>query len=110
MRYAALRTMRFFYNAQPAECGAQVMQGLGEAINHSDVADIAISDLCKWQRWDHTKRIVAAYDLKSHQSLIVKNSILRYALACPQPEARALVERVRREDPKLMSYLEEELK
>jgi hypothetical protein len=110
LRYAALRTMRFQYNAQPAESGAQVMQGLAEAINHADVADIAISDLRKWQRWDHTKQIVAAYDLKSHQSPIVKNSIIRYALACPQPEARGLVERARRQDPDLVRYLEEELK
>jgi hypothetical protein len=110
LRYAALRTMRFFYNARPDENAAQVLQGLGSAISHSDIADIAIQDLRGWHRWEHTKLIVACYDRKSHQSPIVKSSIVRYALACPLPEARALLERVRRQDPELVRDLEEELK
>ncbi|HZZ79351.1 MAG TPA: hypothetical protein VFE62_12585 [Gemmataceae bacterium] len=110
LRYAALRTMRFFYNANPEESGAQVMRGLETAIRHTDVADIAIQDLRQWKRWEHTKLIVACYDKSSHKSPIVRSSIVRYALACPMPEARSLVERVRREDPKLVQYLEEELK
>ena len=110
LRYASLRTMRFFYNAKQDEVGAQVIQQLGLAIQQSDVADIAITDLRNWQRWDHTKLIVSCYDKSTHKSQIVKNCIVRYALACPQPEARALVERVRREDPGLVKYLEGEPK
>jgi hypothetical protein len=110
IRYGVMRTMRFFYNAHPEESGPQVMKGHETALAHSDVADIAIQDLSKWKRWEHTKLIVACYDRSSHKSPIVKNSIVRYALVCPQPEARALVERVRREDPKLLRYLEDELK
>ena len=110
LRYASLRTMRFFYNSKPDETAGQVLQGLGSAISHSDISDIAIQDLRQWKRWEHTKLIVACYDQKSHQSPIVKNSIVRYALACPLPEARALVERVRRQDPELVRDLEEELK
>lgn len=110
MRYGALRAMRFFYNAHPEQNGAEVMKGMATAIGRADLADIAILDLTKWKRWDHTKLIVACYDKSSHKSVIVKNSIVRYALACPQPEARALVERVRRQDPELLKYLEEEMK
>lgn len=110
LRYAALRAMRFFYNSRPEECGAEVMKGMETAIAHADVADIAIQDLSKWKRWEHTKLIVACYDKASHKSPIVKSSIVRYALACPQPEARALIERVRRQDPELVRYLEEEMK
>jgi hypothetical protein len=110
LRYAALRSMRFFYNANPEENATQVMKGMETAISHADVADIAIQDLSKWKRWEHTKLIVACYDKASHKSPIVKSSIVRYALACPQPEARALVERVRRQDPELLKYLEEEMK
>lgn len=110
LRYGALRTMRFFYNSHPDETGDKVMQGLAAAIERSDVADIAITDLRQWRRWEHTKLIVAAYDKKTHQSQIVKNSILRYALVCPQPETRALVDRARRQDPELVRYLEEGLK
>lgn len=110
LRYAALRTMRFFYNAKPQDTGPQVLQGLGLAITQFDLADIAIQDLCKWKRWEHTKLIVSCWDKSSHQSAIVKQSIVRYALACPLPEARALLERARRQDPELVRHLEAELK
>ena len=74
-----------------------------------DIADVAIQDLRRWKRWEYTKQIVACYDKKSHQSPIVKNGIVRYALVCPLPEARTLLERVRRQDPELVRDLEEQL-
>jgi hypothetical protein len=110
LRYASLRTLRFFYNARPEETAANVIHGLGLAIQQAELSDIAITDLRNWKRWDHSKLILSCYDKKSHHSQIVKNSIVRYALACPQPEARALVERARRQEPELVKYLEEELK
>jgi hypothetical protein len=110
LRYAIQRTMRFFFNASPEENAANVMLGEGLALAHPDVADVAIQDLTRWKRWDHTKLIVSCYDKASHKSPLLKNSLVRYALACPQPEAKALVERVRRENPDLIKYLQEELK
>jgi hypothetical protein len=110
LRYAVLRTMRFFYNANADENAANVLVGESFAIDQPDVADVAIQDLMQWKRWDHTRQIVAAYDKESHKSPLVKNGLVRYALACPQAEAKALVERVRREDPELLKYLQEELK
>ncbi len=110
LRYATLRTLRFYYNADPQQFGPVVMRGMGQAVTHSDLADIAIHDLRRWQRWEHTKLIVSCYDQKSHRSPIVQNGIVRYALACPLPEARTLVERVRRQDPELVRDLEEALK
>jgi hypothetical protein len=110
LRYAALRTMRFYYNANPEGAAPQIMQGLYQAIAHADVADIAIQDLRIWKRWDHTKLIVSCWDKSSHQSAIIKQSIVRYALACPLPEAHTLLDRVRRQDPELVRDLEAELK
>ena len=75
LRYAALRTMRFFYNARPEDGAAEVLKGMETAIVHADVADIAIQ-ICAVERWDHTKLIVACYDKQSHKSPIVKNSIV----------------------------------
>jgi hypothetical protein len=109
MRYATLRTFRFFYNSKMEQYVPHVLTGMGLAVQQDDLADIAIGDLRKWKRWDHTRLIVSCYDKKTYQSPIVKNSIVRYALACPLPEARALVERVRRQDPELVRYLQEDL-
>jgi hypothetical protein len=109
LRYATLRTMRFFHNAKAEQFTPQILQGMGLALNQYDIADVAIQDLRKWKRWEHTKVILASYDKKSHQSPIVQNHIIRYALVCPLPEARALVERVRRQDPELVADLEEQM-
>ena len=109
-RYSTLRTMRFFYNANPEGAGPQVMQGLGEAIAQADIADIAIRDLRSWKRWEHTKLILACWDKKSHRSEIVKQNIVRYALACPNPEARTFLERARRQNRELVERMEAELK
>jgi len=110
LRFATLRTLRFFYNARPDEAGPRVMNGLSLALGQSDIADIAIEDLRKWKRWEHTKDVVACWDKNGFQSAIVKQSIIRYALACPLPETRTLLERARRQEPELVRDLEQELK
>jgi hypothetical protein len=109
-RYATLRTLRFFYASKPKETGPQVMHNLGLAIGHPDIADMAIEDLRKWKRWEHTALIVSCWDKKSHDSRITKQSVVRYALACPEPAARAMLERARRQDPEMVKAMEEELK
>ena len=106
LRYAALRTVRFFYNARSAEFGPQVMQALALAIAQPDIADIAINDLCEWKRWDHTKLVLACWDRKTHDSAITKQSIVRYALTCPSPEARTFMDRARREDPETVRAMQ----
>ena len=80
------------------------------AISHADIADVAIEDLRKWKRWDHAKLIVSCWDKASHQSDITRQSIVRYALACPSPDARAFLDRACRQDPQLVKDIEAELK
>jgi hypothetical protein len=109
LRFATLRTLRFFYNAKPEEAGPRVLASLAVAIAQPDVADIAIEDLRVWKRWDHTKDIVTCWTKKGYQGPLFRQTIVRYALACPLPEARALVERARREDPDLVRDVEQEL-
>lgn len=110
LRYAVLRTMRFFYNASPDQYGKQVLAGEALAVSHPDIADVAIQDLIQWKRWDHTRAILANFDRPTHKSPLLRNGIVRYALACPLPEAKTFVDRVRRQDPKLVQQIEEELK
>jgi hypothetical protein len=109
-RYATLRTLRFFYASKPKETGPQVLHNLSLAIAQPDIADMAIGDLCKWKRWEHTALIVSCWDKKSYNSPITKQGLVRYALACPEPAARAMLDRARREDPDLVKAMEEELK
>jgi hypothetical protein len=106
-RFCVSRTLRFFHNWKPAESKQQVLRGLAVMVEDGDLADLAIEDLRKWQMWELTGKVLAAFGQKSHASPITRRSIARYALSCPLPDARQFVERLRRQDPLMVQELEE---
>jgi len=79
-------------------------------LDHGDMADFAIEDLRKWKRWEMCDRILELFGKKSHDVNVVKRSILRFALQCPEPSARAFVDAQRRRDPNWVKDTEELLK
>jgi hypothetical protein len=109
VRWEAVRAMRFLYAARPVEYRAPVLHALGTMISNGELADVAVGDLQKWQLWDHTKLILQQYGKPSHSAPIVRNALLRYALTCPQPEARQFVATLRQREPQLIRELEEDL-
>jgi hypothetical protein len=76
----------------------------------SDLADIAVEDLRRWGCWDLTKEILSTFERKSHESEIIHRAILRYAIACPRPEATRFVAEQKRRKPELMAEVEEALR
>jgi len=109
VRFAVVRTLRFYHGWQPKDAQAQVLHGLSLIVPDGEFADLAIEDLRQWRNWDLTTSILSQYGKASHAAPITKRSIIRYALTCPLPEARAFVERVRRSDPETVNDLEEYL-
>lgn len=108
-RFAVLRTLRFFHGWKPEETRKEVVAGLGIAVSQGDVADLAIEDLRRWQVWDLTREVLGQYGKPSHAAPIVRRSIVRYALCCPETEAKRFVDAVRRKDPDLVKDVEEAL-
>jgi hypothetical protein len=111
MRYAGLRTARFLWEQRPDILPKKVLaEGVALLLDHGDMADFAIEDLRKWKRWEMCDRILELFGKKSHDVNVVKRSILRYALQCPQPAARAFVDSQRRRDANWVKDTEELLK
>jgi hypothetical protein len=108
-RFAASRTLRFYQNSRPAESRPQVLRALEVMLPDGEVADLAIEDLRRWKMWDLTAKVLAQYGRPSHDTPIVRRTIIRYALCCPQPEARQFIATLRRLDPGLVRELEEGL-
>ena len=108
-RFAAARTLRFFHNCKPVEARPQVLRGLTVMLADGEVADLAVEDLRRWKIWDLTAKVLAQYGRPTHDTPIVRRTIIRYALCCPQPEARQFVADLRRRDPELVRELEEGL-
>lgn len=108
-RYAVLGMLRFLHNWKPDASRQDVLRGLELMLPQGDVADLAVEDLRRWQIWDLTAQVLAQYGKKSHDAPIVRRAILRYALACPRPEAAGFVAGVRRSEPELVQEVEESL-
>ena len=75
-----------------------------------DLADLVVEDLRRWQWWDLTDTITKSFDLRTHQSQLVRRAIVRYALSCPGESAKMFVAKVRKSDATLVQEIEEYLR
>jgi hypothetical protein len=111
LRYAALRALRFFWDSRPDLIDKkELVQGVYQLLDQSDIADLAIEDLRKWSRWENCDRVLELQNKKSHDIPIIRRAILRFALCCPDKKAMAFVEQARKRDPEMVKDTEELLK
>jgi hypothetical protein len=74
------------------------------------MADFAIEDLRKWQRWELSDKVLDLFDQETHNVPVIRRAILRYALRCPNSRATAFVREQRRLDPDYVNDAEELLR
>lgn len=114
VRYAALRAARFFYDFRPDVIPqSEVVSAVDVLLDQSDIADLVIEDLRKWGRWEKTDRVLGLFGKPSHDVMVIKRSILRFALSCPpdkSPKAVAFVAEQRKRDPEWVADAEELLR
>jgi len=108
-RNAALTALRFYHNANPTGYRDRVLAGLKELLVQDDIADLAIEDLRRWQLWNLTDQVLELFDRKTHQAPLMRRSIVRYALCCPNSAAKAFIDRTRPVMPDLVKDVEESL-
>lgn len=108
-RLSALSTIRFFQATRAAECKADVLKCCAAILPCGDLADQAVEDLRRWGYWDLTKEVLAQYGKPTHSAPLVKRSIVRYALTCPNDEAKVFIASLRQSEPKLVKDVEEML-
>jgi hypothetical protein len=110
-RYACLRTLRFLWDQRPDLVDKKaIVSGVAEVLRQPDMADFAIEDLRRWQRWEMTDPIIDLFDQKTHQIPVVKRAVLRFALASPMPRAMEFVKQQRQRDAEWVKDTEELLK
>jgi hypothetical protein len=107
-RAVVVSTLRFFHSTRP-ESRREVLNGMSLVLPQGDMADMAIEDLRQWQWWDLTAEVLGQYGKKSHASPLVRRSIVRYALVCPQQPAKQFVARLRQTEAALVKDVEESL-
>lgn len=111
LRYAALRTARFFWEFRPDIISKDnVVAAVADMLPQDDIADLVIEDLRKWERWELTERVLGLFELKSHDVPIIRRSILRFALQAQgkdKAKAQQFVEAQRKRDAEWVTDVEE---
>jgi hypothetical protein len=112
VRFAVIRTLRFYHNWKPEESKENVLRGERIILGQGDICDMAIEDLRRWQLWDLTPDVLAIHGKKGFDAPIVRQAILRYALSCPKTDAAAaaFVAERRKQDPDGVKDAEDALK
>ena len=83
MRYAVLRTLRFFwYTRKDVLNKEQIVDAVSLTLRHPDMADFAIEDLRKWKQWQKTEDVLKLTKLESHDVPVIRRAVLRFALQC----------------------------
>jgi len=81
LRYAALRTARFFWEYRDDVISKNdTVAGIAAMLPQDDIADLVIEDLRKWERWELLGDILKLFEKKTHDVPIIRRSILRFAL------------------------------
>jgi hypothetical protein len=110
LRYAALRTARFFWEFRPDVIGKdQIAESLTNLLDQPDLADLAIEDLRKWGHWKPAPQVLNLFGKPGYEVPFVKKAILRYMIRCPKHEfagAAAFVAEQRAKNPQWVDEVE----
>ena len=84
VRYAALRSLRFFWEyREDVLKRADIVASALPLLDQPDIVDLAVEDLRKWEQWDLAPRVVGLFDKPTHEASIIQRSIIKYALSAP---------------------------
>lgn len=108
-RTRVLHTLRFYHGWKPKDAKPEVLGALKATLN-TDLADLALEDLRKWEWWEETASVLALYGKKGYEAPLMRRAIVRYALTCPRPDAMNFIKERRAKEPDLVKDVEENLK
>jgi hypothetical protein len=111
VRFSAVGTIRFLWGAREGLIAKEDLSaGIVSLLAQTDMADISVEELRRVKQWQYTEQVLGCYDKKSHAAPIIRRSIIRYALSCPNvPMARSFIAERRKVDPELIRDIEEYL-
>ena len=109
-RLSAIHAVRYFQANRPVESKPEILNCYRQLLGNPDFADVALDDLRRWEWWDLTSDVLKQYGKPTHTAAIMRNGIVRYALACGDADSVKFIAALRRSDPKWVARMEESLK
>lgn len=104
--YAAIMAIRVHgdeFKKLPRE---RLAKSLHQVLGRPPLADLVIPDLTRWEDWSVMGRLVELFEKADDKSQFVKTPVVNYLRACPLPEAKGAIERLRAIDPEAVRRAE----
>jgi len=111
LRLQALDALRFLEVTRPGTVSKEnLVGGIQLLLPQKDIADLAVEELRRWQRWELAEQVLSYYGKDSHSAPCIRRAILRYALSFPEgPKVKAFLAERRKTEPDLVEGVEEEI-
>jgi hypothetical protein len=106
-RLAALRAARFLCTEAAETERDLVLKRTLPALTQTDIADLIVDEYRLQRAWSFTPQVLAIYGKGDLDNPITRRAILRFAVVCPEPAAKAFVEERRKVDPDGVREMEE---
>jgi hypothetical protein len=106
-RYAALSAARQFYEHRKDVIDPKKsLAAIASVFNVPDMSDFAVEDMRKWQRWEYCETILELPTKPGYNAVVIRKSVLRFALQCPMQQAKDYVKVQRAIDRKFVDDTE----
>jgi hypothetical protein len=85
--YAAIAALRFIGEQTEVVPRERVAQSFHHMLDRPE-ADLVVADLARWEDWSVMPRLVEIFKKADDESPWVRQTVARYLMACPLPEAK----------------------
>ena len=104
--YAAAQALRFMWTYGNGRISQdRLKQSMRRLLDDSDLLDLVIADLARWEDWSVQDRLLKSYGKGDYSEPMVKRAIVRYMLRAaqahgkPGEQGQANLEKLRQLDP-----------
>lgn len=97
--YAAVMALRFLGEESTVVPRERVLQSLRILLGEPKLADLVIADLARWEDWSVVDRLGELFEKADADNLFVREPVVNYLKACPDPHAAAVLVKLEKIDP-----------
>lgn len=97
--YGAIMAIRFHGTETDVIPRSELVKSLHHVLNRPDLADLVIPDLARWGDWTQLDRLVELFAAAEADNNWIRVPVVNYVRACPLPEAKAAMEKLKQIDP-----------
>lgn len=109
LRYAALRTVRVLLDEMPKVNREMLLSEMESSLKLADISDLVVEELRKRESWKSRSVVFAILHDPASNTRIHRRAVLQFMIECPDPMAKAIVNKWREQAPAEVADAEEVL-